>query len=156
MRAFPLRLQDCINCKSPPIPNYAAAQQAAQDQKTTRVASRLQVAVPEPDHPAYLVIVEEGVTSGSEQSTNIESTQSTVKPGATKPQRPCKGKRLRYRKFVQRLKQQALENPNSFDMKDVELLPSLLNHAERRERLMLYMERFQRNLKCAEDGDNIQ
>jgi len=138
------------------MPNYSAAQQAAQDQKATRVASRVQVAVPEPDHPAYLVIVEEGATSGSEQSTNIESTQNSVTTSASKQQRPCKGKRLRYRKFVQRLKRQASENPNSFDMKDVELLPSLLNHAERRERLMLYMERFQRNLKCAEDGDNIQ
>jgi len=138
--------------------NSGAPSPTFQKQMTTHGTSRLQVAILQPDYPAYLVVLEQDVDTGSEQSTDIVSSQSTAMPDDTKKRgrgRPCKGKRSRYQKFVRGLKEKIVENPDTFDIQSVVLLPSLLLHAERREKLLSMIEDFQREVKLNKIGKSF-
>jgi len=76
-------------------------------------------------------------TSGSSQ------IQQAMTQNNKKRQRPCRAKRQRYRKFVNKLKAEIVADPSSFEMCQVELLPSLIDHPERLHKLTLYLESFQ-------------
>jgi len=62
--------------------------------------------------------------------------------GVKKPNRPCKGKRNRYKKLVKRLQIQFLEDPSSFELETVSLLPSVHRNDTQRARLMQRMDNF--------------
>jgi len=69
--------------------------------------------------------------------------QQAMTQNNKKRQRPCRAKRQRYRKFVNKLKAEIVADPSSFDMRQVVLLPSLIDHPERLHKLTLYLESFQ-------------
>merc|ERR1712190_482986 len=50
--------------------------------------------------------------------------------------RPCKGKRDRYRKFVDRLIHLIDEDPDSFNLRNVELPPSIASNEDARTKLV--------------------
>jgi len=60
-----------------------------------------------------------------------------------KKSRPCREKRERYRKFVHRLKEQALANPLSFSMDKVEFPQSLLINHDQRSKLIKHIQSYQ-------------
>jgi len=70
--------------------------------------------------------------------------------GVKKPNRPCKGKRNRYKKFVKRLQIQFLEDPSSFELETINLLPSLQRNDKQRPRLMQRMVNFMYQAKMCD------
>jgi len=67
-----------------------------------------------------------------------------------KPNRPCKGKRNRYKKFVKRLQIQFLEDPSSFKLETISLPSSLQKNDNLQARLMHRMENFMYQAKICE------
>jgi len=60
--------------------------------------------------------------------------------------RPCKGKRNRYKKLVQRLQTQIMANPGGFTMDDIVLPPNLLANHTQRLKLIDRMKRYQQEV----------
>jgi len=56
--------------------------------------------------------------------------------------RPCKGKRLRHRKFVDQLEAESLTRVNRFKMEDVEWLPSLEGNNRRKQHVLRIVEQY--------------
>jgi len=63
-----------------------------------------------------------------------------------KKMRPCKGKRDRYKKLVQRLQTQIKANPGVFTMDDIVLPPSLHANPTQRLKLINQMKKYQRKV----------
>jgi len=80
-------------------------------------------------------------------TSESSQTQQAMTQNNKKEQRPCKAKRQRYRKFLNKLKAQIVADPSSFDMRQVELLPSLTDHPKRLHKLTLYLENFQEQVR---------
>jgi len=70
--------------------------------------------------------------------------------GACKKQRPCKGKRNRYKKLVKHLEAEIQANALSFDFNMKTLPPSLQANEKQRERLRARMEQYQHRVKIGE------
>jgi len=70
--------------------------------------------------------------------------------GVRKPNRPCKGKRNRYKKLVKRLQIQFLEDPGFFKLETSSLLPSLQRNDKQRARLMQRMDNFTNKAKMCD------
>jgi len=69
-----------------------------------------------------------------------------------KKNRPCKGKRNRYKKLVQRLETQISENPEIFDIDQVVLPPSLQANHSQRLKLIDRMERYKNRALTSHGG----
>jgi len=86
----------------------------------------------------------------SEKSeTNADST-STPQAGnlrSKKRNRPCKGKRRRFKRFVDNLKNQMSEDVESFNVEEVWWPPSLEANDRKRQQLIKLMEDLQHQLK---------
>jgi len=75
-------------------------------------------------HDSALVDVSDVQSSCDEIQASFE-THASLKKKRSKTNRACKGKRLRYRKFVERVLHQIDEDPFSFHLGNVVLPPSL-------------------------------
>jgi len=53
--------------------------------------------------------------------------------------RPCKGKRLRYKKFIDRLRDMVMNAPNLMDIQSVDWPPSLQNDYQKQLKLMMHL-----------------
>jgi len=66
----------------------------------------------------------------------------------TKRSRPCKGKRLRYRRFVERLITQISANPESFKLENAAFPPSLREDKDKLSKLMHRMQWYRDQVKA--------
>lgn len=99
--------------------------------------------------PAFISVVDIHDTNDSSHSTTAESQGGRVtQAGGEKKSRPCKGKRQRYKKLVERLKTEISSNAESFNIEDVRFPPSLLKNTEQREKLIHYMGCYQNKVKA--------
>jgi len=96
----------------------------------------------QPGHPAYISIVCQDSVNEPQQFPTTLSTGGTIMSAdaETKRSRPCKGKRLRYRRFVERLITQISENPESCNVESAAFPPS---HQEDKDKLGKLMHRMQ-------------
>jgi len=89
-----------------------------------------------------------GDTNGSDLCT--EGTSEPV-PGnnyRTRRCRPCKGKRLRYKKFVERLIDNVMTSPHVMNVQSIDWPPSLQNDFQKQQRLMMKLAEYKlRQLK---------
>jgi len=124
---------------------------AAQKDMITKTQWLVDVGRFQPGEPAYISIVSQGSTDATELSTADEkSTRDPSEPsgGKMKPSRPCKGKRMRYTKFVERLKSDISANPETFSIESVIFPPSLEANKQKKERLINHMMFYQDNVKA--------
>jgi len=77
------------------------------------------------------------ITSGSEFGMDNTSEEAACGKKAKRKTRPCKGKRERYRRFIERLKNAVMTAPHLMDAHSVAWPPSLQNDAQKQERLMM-------------------
>jgi len=85
----------------------------------------------------------------SDQSQSDENPRNSNAAQCKKrSSRPCKGKRLRFRKFVERLKTQVDSKVEFFDIEEVAWPPSLETNDKKRQLLIKRMEQYQRNALC--------
>jgi len=121
----------------------------------------------EPDLEHDTMYAKQMLAEGSVSPTSTVSTQSgehtvCTHEGAQQAEvatrkskrhpRPCKGKRLRYKKFVESLRAEIETKAGSFNIDDVAWPPSLQENPRRRQRVILLMEQFQQQLwnSCAQ------
>jgi len=95
----------------------------------------------------------QSITSPDEDFAKDDSSVSDTSPGNTsatesapsgpihKKNRPCKGKRLRYKRLVERLRAAIVANPETFDVDDIVFPPSMSD--ERQQRLKKELEAYQ-------------
>jgi len=81
----------------------------------------------------------QGDTSGSEMRTARADEPACGKKRRKMRSRPCKGKRSRYNKFVERLRDTAMEAPHLIDIQSVVWPPSLQNDQQKQLKLMTYL-----------------
>jgi len=85
----------------------------------------------------------------SDQSQSDENQcNSNAERRSKRRSRPCKGKRLRFRKFVERLKTQVDSKVEFFDIEEVAWPPSLETNDKKRQLLIKRIEQYQRNALC--------
>jgi len=82
---------------------------------------------------------------------SARETAVTKEPGK-KRYRPCKGKRLRYKRFVERLHMQVAMDGESFNMDQVLWPPSLQADDKKRQKLIRCMENFHHQINNGERG----
>jgi len=67
---------------------------------------------------------------GADDDENLQQLNSTAKDARSRrrkaKQRPCKGKRDRYRKLVDRMVSLVDENPNDYNLEDLQIPPSVM------------------------------
>jgi len=106
--------------------------------------------------PAYITIVHQPSTNDAEHPTANASMASametTGKHQGVRRSRPCKGKRRRYKQFVESLQIQISEDPEYFDFKNVAFPPNLRDNAKKREILIRQMQNFHTQVKQASAG----
>jgi len=123
---------------------------AAQKDKMTKTQWLVDVGRFQAGQPAYITIVSQSSTNDTEHSTADEkSTTDSFEPagGKMKPSRPCKGKRMRYKKFVERLKREISADPETFSIKSVTFPPNLEENLQKQERLINHMMSYQKQVK---------
>jgi len=91
-----------------------------------------------PQQPAR-PIEPDGDTSGSELCTASTGKQACGKQSTKRKSRPCKGKRLRYKKFIDRLQDTVINTPHLMDIQSVEWPPSLQNDVQKQLKLMVHL-----------------
>jgi len=118
---------------------------------------RVQSVQLQPGNPAYITVTAHDGIDDLTHLTSTSSKQSTFEPVAKwkKANRPCKGQRKRLKKFVEHLKMQILADPESFDVQNVNLLPSLSSNAEKRQRLMDFIEEYHQRVKSGDVVDAL-
>jgi len=85
----------------------------------------------------------------SDQSQSDENPcNSNAAQHKKRPSRPCKGKRLRFRKFVERLKTQIDSKVEFFDIEEVAWPPSLEINDKKRQLLIQRIEQYQHKALC--------
>jgi len=77
------------------------------------------------------------IASGSDLGTDITSEEAACGKKAKKSNRPCKGKRERYKRFMERLKNDVMTAPHLMDAHSVAWPPSLQNDFQKQQRLMM-------------------
>jgi len=88
-------------------------------------------------------------THNSEQSQSDENMCNSKAGQCKKRQsRPCKGKRLRFRKFVESLKTHIDSKVEFFDIEEVVWPPSLEANDRKRQRLIQRIKQYQRQALC--------
>jgi len=76
-------------------------------------------------------------SSGSELRTVAARQEAACGKKAKKKHRPCKGKRLRYRRFKERLEDAVMTAPHLMDAQSVAWPPSLQTNFEKQQRLIM-------------------
>jgi len=111
---------------------------------------RVQIGQLKLGEPAYITVLGQDCTNDSKHFSETACMEDTiVSAGKRKrPSRPCKGKRERYRNFVERLKMEISANPESFRMENIALPPSLVENARKRENLMHFIECYRREVRA--------
>jgi len=69
--------------------------------------------------------------------------------------RPCKGKRIRYNRFVERLCTQVEDDPTSFSLRDVTLPPSIIANPKKYKLLEAQMHWYQQQLLAGQKPDKL-
>jgi len=91
-------------------------------------------------------------TPNSDQSQSDDnqcnSNVAQRKKKHSRPSRPCKGKRLRFKKFVERLKTQIDSKVEFFDIEEVAWPPSLEINDKKRQLLIQRIEQYQHKALC--------
>jgi len=80
-----------------------------------------------------------------------EEPISPVSESTKKGSRPCKGKRIRYKKLVERLKDEISAHPTTFQLENVVLPPSLMKNEKRRFLLMDLIERHRHQVQMGNE-----
>jgi len=93
------------------------------------------------------------VVDHSDASSNSWTAEPVVEEqNQAKKSRPCKGKRNRYKKLVDRLQRQISENPVVFAMDQVDLPPSLQANDRQRLRLIDRLKSYQHKVLTSHGG----
>jgi len=92
------------------------------------------------NHPTLIAHTEDG------DSTALVAQEQIV----CKKHRPCRGKRLRYKRFVKRIEAHIQANPVSFDLNKITLPPSLQANVKQQEKLRRRIERYHDWVKTSE------
>jgi len=78
-------------------------------------------------------------SSGSELCITSASDRAYGTEKSKRKSRPCKGKRLRYRKFMERLRDDVMAFPHLMDVQSVAWPPSLQNDFQKQQKLMMQL-----------------
>jgi len=84
------------------------------------------------------------IESQDDSSDSELRTASTGEPACgeqstKRKNRPCKGKRLRYKKFIDRLQDIVMNAPHLMDIESVDWPPSLQNDVQKQLKLMMHL-----------------
>jgi len=82
---------------------------------------------------------EQDSTSDGELYMAITPEAGSDKKKKNRKSRPCKGKRLRYKKFVEQLQETAMAAPHLMDVQCVAWPPSLQNDFRKQHKLMMHL-----------------
>jgi len=91
---------------------------------------------------AFLRVDQQSSESDIADDASLKASEASSE-AENKTYRPCRAKRNRFQKLVNRLEAQILEDPEGFTMDKVALPPSLLNNQGERQKLIDLMETFQ-------------
>jgi len=101
-------------------------------------------------HGGAPVQASQAKSSGDETPTCSEKPASSKKK-RRRANRPCKGKRDRYLRFMMRVCSEVYEDPTSFNLNNVELPPSLTSNPKKYQFFQGQIQSYQRQLL---DGEN--
>jgi len=112
------------------------------------------------EEPMQLPVGESVLMAFSDLTTYCEETspcsgESTSRRKRRRAGRPCKGQRIRYHRFVQRLCAQVEDDPASFSLLDVTLPPSVIANPKKHEFLKAQMHWYQQQLLAGRNPDKI-
>jgi len=108
-------------------------------------------------HGGAPVQASEAKSSGDETPTSSEKPASSKKKRRRgRANRPCKGKRDRYLRFMMRVCSEVYEDPTSFNLNNVELPPSLTSDPKKYQFFQGQIQSYQRQLLDGESTSDSQ
>jgi len=111
--------------------------------------------------PLYYSHGDVPVQTGEATNSGDKTPTSNEKPASSKKKRrranrPCKGKRDRYLRFVMQVCSEVYEDPTSFDLNHVELPPSLTSNPRKYDFFQAQIQSYQRQLLDGENSSGSQ